>query len=246
LFVRNTWIRRLVGATALLGVIAWSLPTEAANPLPESNGTLAADIAFLQKGLGKEPQKREIPTLKAVAMLIALNAQNQGGEKMLGLRDAALSVAAAIAKKDFAGAKTAAEGLSSPKAGTDKKALKLHELHGLDLDSVMSSFRKGTVGGLNLEADVRTQAKGVTDVKAAGIIGGRVALIGDYTLLLPPDLGDKAKKDQWAKWSQEMTDLGHDIAKESAKGDKANKADLAKKFKALDVNCNACHTVFRQ
>ena len=247
--MRNLWIRRMVGAAAFVGLAAWSLPSEAANPLPADNGTLAADVAFLQKGLSKEPQKREIPTLKAVAMLVALNAQNQmdgkDAAKMAGLRDAALAVAGAIAKKDFAAAKTAAADLSSPKAVADAKPVKLDGMHKFDLDEAMSTFRKGTVGGLNLEADVRTYSKAITDPKAAGVAGGRIALLGEYTLALPPEGIDAAKKKQWDGWSKEMTNLGDNVAKEAAKGDKADKAKLTKDFKALDVNCNACHTVFR-
>ncbi len=247
--MRNSWIRRIVGAAAFAGLATWTLTGEAANPLPEGNGTLAADIAFLQKGLSKEPQKREVPTLKAVAMLIALNAQNQmdgkDAAKMAGVRDAALAVAGAVTKKDFAAAKTAAASLSDAKPAADAKPVTLGGMHKFDLDELMSSFRKGTVGGLNLEADVKAQSKKVTDPQAAAVIAGRVALIGEYTLGLPPEGIDAAKKKQWDAWSKEMTTLAADIAKESAKADKADKVKMATGFRNLDANCNACHTAFR-
>ena len=245
--MRNLWTRRIVGATAVVGLAAWSLG--AANPLPEGNGVAAADIAFLQKGLSKEPQKREVGTLKAVAMLVALNAQSQmGGKdaaKMAGLRDAALEVAAAVGKKDFAAAKAAAATLGEAKPVSDAKPVKLETMHKFELEELMSTFRKGTVGGLNLEADVKAQSKGVTDPKAAAVIAGRVALIGEYTLVLPPEGLDAAKKKQWDAWSKEMTDLATDLSKEAAKGAAADKAKMAKGFRALDANCNACHTAFR-
>ena len=241
-------IRPLVGVCALVALLAVTL--SAANPLPEGNGALAADIAFLQKGLSKEPQKREVTTLKAVAMLVALNAQNNSAgkdaAKMAGVRDAALKVAEAVTKKDYAGAKNAAAALSAPKSGGEVKAMQLETMHNFDLAELMSSFRKGTVGGLNLEADIKAQGKAVTNVAAAGVIGGRVALIGDYTLLMPPsEVNDATKKKQWADWSKEMTTISTDIAKEAAKGDKADKAALVKQFKALELNCTACHNVFR-
>ncbi|MGL6075701.1 MAG: hypothetical protein ACRC8S_16215 [Fimbriiglobus sp.] len=239
--MRKTWIHRLIGATALSVAMFWTLPTDAAD-LPEGNAALDTDVAFLQKGLAKEPQKREISTLKAVAMMVAANAQSS---KNLAQRDVALAIAGAMAKKDFAEAKKLAGELAKAK-GSDGKAVDLAKQHSFSLDELMSTFRKGTVGGLNLEADIRAQAKAVTDVKAAGVIGGRIALIGEYTLALPPENNNAEKKKQWDNWSKEMTELGLEIAKEAAKGDKASKPELAKKMKALDVNCTACHNVFRQ
>lgn len=252
--MRNLWTRRIVGATAVVGLAAWSLSAKEVNPLPEGSSVAvgAADIAFLQKGLSKEPQKREVPTLKAVAMLVALNAQHQtdgkDGAKMAGLRDAALAVAAAVGKKDFAAAKVAAAGLADAKPAAAAKPVKIEELisaHKFELEELMSTFRKGTVGGLNLEADVKAQSKAVTDPKVAAVIAGRIALIGEYTLLLPPEGTDATKKKQWDDWSKEMTDLAVKISTESAKGATADKVKMAKGFRDLDANCNACHTVFR-
>ena len=42
-----------------------------------------------------------------------------------------------------------------------------------------------------------------------------------------------------------MTNLATDVAKEAAKGEKADKVQIAKGFRSLDANCNACHTAFR-
>ena len=250
----NQWIRCVVGATGLL-LLMWVVTpvslTAAKDELPAGIGanTIAADVAFLEKGLSKDPQKREIPTLKAVAMLLALHAQNnldgKDGDKMAALRAQALKIAEALAKKDIAGAKTAAAGLSDPKGG-DKKPLKLDTMHKLDLDEVMSCFRKSTVGGLNIEADIRSSAKAVTDPKAIGILAGRVNAVAEYTQAFAPDNAkDGAKKKQWDEWSKEMGVISKDIATEAAKGDKASKPELSKKLKALDTNCTACHNVFK-
>jgi len=244
--VRNSWIRRTAIALGLFCSAALGLTAFAKAPGAGFSDatTLAADIAFLQKGLAKDPQKREIPTLKAAALLVALNAQN-GKRDQSGIRDGALAVAEAISKKDYAKAKTLVAALADAKP-TDKKAVGLVEVSKIGLEEVMSCFRKGTVGGLNLEADVKAYGKAVGDVKAAGVAGGRIALIADYTLMLPPENTTGDKKAQWDKWSKEMGKLGSDVTTEVGKGDKADKALLMKTFKALEVNCNACHTVFRQ
>ncbi len=250
--MRNLWTRRIVGATAVVGLAAWSLSAKEVNPLPEGNGVAAADIAFLQKGLAKPPVPREVSKLKAVAMLVALNAQHQidgkDGAKMAGLRDAALGVAAAVGKKDFTAAKTAAAGLTDAKPAAAAKPVKLDELikaNKFDLDELMSTFVKTTGGGLNLEADVKAMSKAVTDPKAAAVAAGRIALIGEYTLLLPPEGIDAEKKKKWDAWSVEMTTLAVDISKEAAKGASGDKVKMAKGFRNLDANCNACHTAFR-
>jgi hypothetical protein len=248
--VRNPTTRRLFGAAALLGLAALALPTDAADPIAGADKVLTSDAKFLEKGLEKSPpEKRAIPTLKAVAMMIALNAQNQAGGKdaalKAGERDAALAVAAALAAKDYPAAKEAAAKISAPLPAKDAKPVDLAKMHKFDLAEVMSTFRKARVGGLGLEDDVRAFSKGVKDPEAAALAGGRIALIGHYTLALPPDINNPAQKAQWEKWSKEMTKLGEEAAAEGAKGATADNAKLATTFKNLDINCNACHTAFR-
>ena len=226
-------------------------PMIAKDLLPDGSATqmIDSDIAFLKKGLAKEPEKRAISTLKAAAMMIALNAQNnldgKDGDRMAAVRSQALVVAAAIAKKDYATAKTAVDGFGSAKGG-DKKPLKLAEMHKFDLSELMSQFRSGKVGGRNIEADLKEQAKKVTDTKLVAELGGRVASVGQYTVDLPEEKAVGAKKKVWDDLSKEMKKLGEDAAAEASKGAKADMVGLAKKLQAINANCNACHELFKQ
>ncbi|OWK43417.1 cytochrome c [Fimbriiglobus ruber] len=248
--MRTQWIRRPVGVAGL-AVVVWLAAAEspAKETLPEgvAGKLIDADVAYLQKALTKAPEKTVAPTLKAVAMEIALYAQNnlEGADanKMAALRAQALKVAEALTKKDYPAAKAAAEGLAKPTGG-DKKALKLHELYKYDVNEVMSAFRNSP-RGLNTEKDIRAQAKNVTDIKLAGELGARSALAAEYTLLLPSSDAVGAKKKTWEGSAQDMGRLGQEIATEAAKGAKADKAVLKKKLAALDATCTACHNVFK-
>jgi len=250
--VTRQWIFRTAALAALFGLCigTGSQPMAAKDALPDGAASqlIDSDIAFLKKGLSKEPEKRAVPTLKAAAMMIALNAQNntdgKDADKMAAVRAQALIVAAAITKKDYAGAKTAVEGFDTAKGG-DKNAMKLAEMHKFDLAELMSQFRAGKVGGRNIEADLKEQAKKVTDTKLATELGSRVAVIAQYTLDLPDEKAVGAKKKMWDDLSKEMKKLGEDAAAEAAKGAKADMAGLAKKLAAINANCTACHNEFR-
>jgi len=242
--VSNAWIRSLFGIAGLALALALIGNSDInARPVPDEVAVKAieSDIAFLQKALAKTPEKRAVGTVKATAMLLAFTAQQA---KQYSLRDQALKVAAAVAEKNFANAKTAAEGLKAGSAGKGAD-LKLPELHKFDLGELMSFFRNSTVGGLNIEKDIRTQAKSVTDVKALETLGTRVAVAGQYSLLYPPTEATGDKKKKWDDWCKEMIELAEGVATEAGKGAKADKAKLSKSLKGLDANCTACHNVFR-
>jgi hypothetical protein len=250
--VTRKWILRSAAFAALFALcgLTGSRPMAAKDALPEGGAGLLieSDIAFLKKALSKEPEKRAVPTLKAAAMMIALNAQNnldgKDGDKMAAIRAQALTVAAELTAKNFPGAKAAVDGFDTAKGG-DKKALKLHELHKFDLAELMSQFRAGKVGGRNLEADLKEQAKKVTDVKLVAEAAARTAVIGQYSLDLPAEKAVGAKKKMWDDLSKEMKKLGEEAAVEATKGAKADTAGLAKKLQAINANCTACHNEFR-
>ncbi len=208
-----------------------------------------SDVAFLKKGLSKKPADKEINTLKATAMMLALYAQNgmtgADAAKAAGQRDQALLIAAAIEKKDYAAAKAAVEGLATAKDGDPKKSVKLHEQHKFELSELMAQFSLGRSGGRHIEADLKAQATKVTDVKLAAELAGRVATIGQYTLDMPAPDAVGPKKKKWDDFSKEMIKLGTDAAAEAAKGDKAERAALAKKLAAINLNCKGCHDVFK-
>ena len=259
--MRNQWIRRLAGGTGLLAVACLAVAgtgSAAEGQLPEglAEKVIAADIAYLQKELAvKTPEKQVVPSIKATAMLLALAAQNnmagKDADKMAALRDQALKVAELVSKKDYAGARKAAEALSNPPPAAGGKApLELHKMHGFELHELMSVFRQyetktRKLGGRDLEKDVKDIARKKKDADPARVaeIGAQVVLIGQYTLHLPNDEGQAKKKD-WDRYTNEMIQIGRDLAATATKG-KADPAALQKKVYALDANCNACHGEFR-
>ena len=232
----------VLGVVGLVGI-----PTARAKDEPVATAALAeSDIAFLKKGLSKKPKDGEIGTLKATAMMLALYAENRisgpDGAKAAGQRDQALVIAGAIEKKDFAAAKTALESLPTAMEGDPKKNIVgLHKQHNFELSELMAQFSLGRSGGRHIEADLKSQAAKLTDVKLATELGARVATIGEYTVAMNPS----EKKKEWEMLSKEMIKLGADAAAEGAKGDKADKAALAKKLGAINLNCKACHDVFK-
>ncbi len=241
----------LISSTLGLGLIVISsIPAVRAADAPVATTALVeSDVAFLKKGLSKKPGVKEVNTLKATAMMLALYAQNDmagpDAAKAAGRRDQALLIAAAMDKKDYAAAKAAVEGLATAKEGDPKKTIKLHEQHAFDLSELMAQFSMGRVGGRHIEADLKTQAAKVTDVKLAAELAGRVTTIGQYTAEMPASDAVGPKKKKWDDLSKEMIKLGVDASAEAAKGDKADKAVLGKKLAAINLNCKTCHDVFR-
>lgn len=238
---------RFVAAAAGISTGVWLAAQAADVPADVTVKVVEGDVAFLQKQLEKTPEKRVVPTIKATAILLAQTAQDNlkgaQGDQMAGMRAAAIKVAEAVAKKDFAAAKTAAAGLTGAKGG-DKATIDLSKTAKISLEEIMSSFRKGTVGGRNIEADLKAQVKELKDLALAAEIGARCAVIADLSEKLPPGTttGDKLK--QWQTLSREMKILGTDLAAEAGKSgaDRKKVTDLLKK---LEKNCTDCHNKFR-
>ena len=112
--MRTQWFRRLAGVAGLFAM-AWlaagpSVTAADVDTSGTSPNVIEADIAYLQKALEKTPEKRAVPTLRAAAMNLALAGSGD-------LRDQALKVADAVAKKDYAGAKAAAAKLTPGSGG---------------------------------------------------------------------------------------------------------------------------------
>jgi hypothetical protein len=243
--VRTQWFRRLAGVAGLLAGVWLATAASADSPVPDpiAGKLTEANIAYLQKGLEKMPEKPMIPTLKAVAMMIALHADGKGDA---ALRDQALKVADAIAKKDFAAAKTEAGLLNNPPKSS-KKDVKLHEQAKFELAEVMSVYRNSP-RGLNIEKDIRAQAKGVTDVKLVGDLAAHTLLTGEYTLKLPAEnaAANAANKKKWDNYTNDMNKIAKEVADEAAKGAKADKAKLKTGLGKLDASCTNCHNDFRE
>ncbi len=251
----TTRLRLTAGAAALAAGL-WLLSGAAAAPVlsPDTYKKAAeADVAQLQKHLdhiGANPSdaKRYGPTAKSVAMLLAAYGEATGDA---GLKDQALKVAEALAKKDYAGAGTEAKKLAVKGGGKPLAAGDLHKLHKYDLAEVMSPFRGGKVGGLNIEKDIRDAFKkdGPTpvDPKAVEVLAARTAVIGEYTLHFPNEkaTANAANKAKWDKWTKDMIGTSQKLIDESAKGKKADEKTIVKMLNTLDGTCRECHNMFR-
>lgn len=245
------WIRRGLAFTVVaagIGLIA-SDRTTAKDPLPEGAAAkqLDADIKFLQTGLAGKKKSSVVP-YKSSAMLIALNAQNQlegaNAEKMAGVRDQALKVAAALSKPDADWDTAIKEaGAFGTAKGDAKKTVKLETQSEFDVHELMTVFKPKARGGRGLEDDVKKFAKSASDPKAAAEVANLVALIGQYVELMTPADESAANKKKWADWSVEMQKVGKEAAEAASKGDKTA---LVKKFVAVEANCVSCHNVFKK
>ncbi|MBA4065329.1 MAG: hypothetical protein C0501_16785 [Isosphaera sp.] len=251
----TTRLRLTAGAAALAAGL-WFLSGAAAAPVlpPETYKKAAeADVAQLQKHLdhiAKEPMdaKRYGPTAKSVAMLLAAYGEATGDK---GLTDQALKVAEALAKKDYKTADAEAKKLAVKAGGKPLAAGDLHKMHKYDLAEVMSPFRGGKVGGLNIEKDIRDAFKKdapvPVDPAAVEVLAARTAVIGEYTLHFPNEKAtvNTASKAQWEKWTKDMIGTSQKLIAESAKGKKADEKALVKMLNTLDTTCRDCHNKFR-
>jgi hypothetical protein len=238
---------RLAAGGATLAAGLWLLASATAAPpdLPKDSYKKAidAEVAAIQKTLnGGAPDKRAANTIRAQAMLIAVYGEATGNGDLTAQ---AVKVAEAAAKKDWMAADKEAKALASPPKG-GKVTGPLHQQAKFDLDSSMSPFRLGKVGGLNIEADIRAGAKGgPIDPKAAELLAVRSAAIGSYALHYPNEkaTANAGNKSKWEKLSNEMMSISKDIATEAGKGGDQKK--MAGLFKRLDANCTNCHNEFR-
>jgi hypothetical protein len=239
--------RLSAGALALATGLCVLSAADAAPPALSKDAykkAVSADIAYLQEALkGAAPAKGAMRTIKGVAMYLASYGEATGDA---ALTAQAIKVAEAMGKKDYAAAEEAAKGLSSPKAGAKPKG-PLHTVAKLALDDVMSPYRLGKLGGLNMEKDIRDGVKsGTIDAKTAELIGIRTGVIADYTTHFPNEKAttNKTLEAQWVAWSKEMGEIGKQLADEAGKA-KADQKAIVGILKKLDANCINCHNKFR-
>lgn len=238
--MRISWTRRLTGVAGLVAV-TWLVAESGVSAAPKdaADPAVEADLAFLKAGLEKDlagKEKRAVPTLKAAAMNLALAGSAD-------LREQAVKVAAAIGKKDYAGAKALAAKLS-PAAGSHGDPAKLIDAGKYDLAEVMSAYRAEKVGGMNLDKDIKAISKGTSkDAKLAATVAARTALLAEYTAALPAEkaAANDAGKKKWEALSKDQLEAAKGLAAAAAAGG----PDLAKKATALDASCTACHNQFR-
>ena len=249
----STRFRIPFGLVALAAGLWVLTPTTAAPPaLPKDAYAAAAkaDVAFLQAKLAAivanpNMNKGAMKTIKASALMLAVDAEADGDA---ALQAQALAIAAAATKKDWAAAEAAAKGMA-PKGGAvvavDKKMLE--GTYKMELEEVMSPFRVGKAGGMNLESDLKGALKaGTIDPKDATLIGTRTAAIGVFTPHFPNDKGgaSPAAKKKWDQYTADMVAASKELADEAAKP-KADTKAMVGALKKIDTSCVRCHGDFR-
>jgi len=253
----TTPIRLLAGGTALVAGLWFLSAAPAAPELPKDayQKVIAADIAQLQKhldhivaNLAANPKEanRYGPTTRGLAMMLAASAEATGDEK---LKTDSLQIAEVLGKKQWKEAAQMAKKLAAKPGSAPLKSGNLHEMHKFAIDEVMSPFRSGTVGGMNIEKDIRAirDKKLAADPAAIEVLAARVAVLNDYAAHYPNDKAtvNKAKTDQWIKYTKDSIEQSRKLAAEAAKGKSANTDELVKLVKAIDANCVNCHRDFR-
>lgn len=251
----TTRLRLTAGAAALAAGLTLLAGAAAAPVLPPETYKKAvqADIAKLQEHLNHinttpADAKRYGPTAKAMAMILAAYGEATGDK---GLTDGALKVAEAITKKDYKVAEGAAKGLAAKAGGKPLPPGGLEKMHKFDLAEVMSPFRAGKVGGLNIEKDIRDAFNKAAPVKvnpaAVEVLAARTAAIGEFTLHYPNDkaTANPMNKTQWDNWTKDMIKVSQDLVAEAGKGAKADEKGIVKMLTSLDATCRDCHNKFR-
>jgi hypothetical protein len=250
----TTQLRLLAGGIALVAGL-WLLTGADAAPPQLSKDTYKkaaeADIAQLQKHLATcdgdaKEAKRYGPTAKSLAMILAEYGEATGDK---ALKDQAIKVGEAIAAKNFKGALDLGKELTAKSSATALPPGGLAKLNKYSLEEVMSPFRGGTVGGLNIEKDIRSLRDGKMAVNAANVevLAARTGVLMDYASVMPNDKAttNKANTDKWAKYCKDSIDITKKLADEAAKGKKADDKEIIKLIKSLDAKCVDCHKDFR-
>ena len=179
-------------------------------------------------------------------MMLASYGEATGDEK---LKSDSLKIAEGLGKKQWKEAADLAKKLTPSPAprhsvlGTSTPCTSSHWMRSC------RPFRGATVGGMNIEKDIRAlrDKKVAIDPAAVELLASRVAVLSDYAVHFPNDKAavNKAKTDQWIKLCKESIDLSRKLAAEASKGKGANPSEITKLVAALDAKCVSCHKDFR-
>ncbi len=191
--------------------------------------------------------------IKASSIMLAAYAQSRmkGGAadaQLATLRDTALKIAAAGKNFKTAAplAKTLAYDMTAAAKANSKKMTYANMVSAAsaEMDDLMFQFKKTTIGGLGIEAEIKEQCKKSTltaeQVKA---IGQRVLIVADYCDVMVPAVGFNAKNPK-ANWDGFNADMKKAATELVAAADKKGPA-LQKAFDKLDRSCVACHDKFK-
>lgn len=248
--MQTRWIRRLAGVTGLVAVVSLAQAADPVVPAATASALIKQDIAFLQKGLAKEPQRKQLPGLKATAIMVAAFAQEQmsgpDAAKMAALRDQALKVADLLAAKDYAKAKDAAKALDTPPAATSTGKVEIHKHAKFDISEAMAPYRSVRSGGMDMERNIRKQSKDPSDMALIKDLAAHSIILGEFTRHLPTGQAsaNAARLKKWEAYSDESISHAKDVLAEAGKA-KPDKAILKKKLVVLDTSCTNCHNEYR-
>jgi len=254
-------LRTLVGC-AVLAAGLWAVTATAADapdlPKDSYKKTAEADITFLKTRLGELAKAQaagdklldgRIKPALGVTLLLSAYGDALGDA---ALKADALKVTEAIGKKDFKGANELAQKLSvkpgAGKAGALPKPLKDDEAM---LAAIMSPFRGGSVGGLNIDKDIKDMTKAAGGAKidpaAVEILAVRTTVINAYGFHSPNGKAtvNAANQKKWEKYATESIDFGKQLTTEAAKGAKADEKSLKKLLSSVNARCTSCHNDFR-
>jgi|SRR5579883_1265340 len=254
-------LRTFVGCAALaVGMWAITSPATADTPALPANSykkAAEADLKFLQtrladlakkKAAGEKLLQGQIKPALGVSLLLTAYGEALGDAT---LKADSLKIAEAIEKGDFKTADELAKKLTV-KPGTPGKLGPLPKPFKTELmlESVMSPFRGSSVGGMNIERDIRdmSKAKGAKiDPAEVEILAVRSSVINAYAAHAPNDKAsvNAANKKLWEKWAMEATDTSNQLAAEAAKGAKADEKKLKTLLSNLNARCSDCHEKFR-
>ncbi len=257
-------LRLIVGGAALVAGLWLLSGAHAAPELPKDTlkNVVEADIAQLKshiKTIADDPSeaRRFSPTIKTLSMMLAMYAEATGDE---ALRAGSLKAAEAAEKLiKVAGKKGNDDAIKAANAEVSKLADKLAhkpgakplapaglaKIESFSLEEIMSPFRGKTVGGLNIDREIREMIK-KPDAPAIEILAARTAVLGEYMLTKPNDKAkvNKANTEKWEKWSKDTLELSKQLTVEAGKKTADTKA-LTGLLTKLNAKCSDCHNIFR-
>jgi hypothetical protein len=259
---------RALAGCAVLAVGLWFLTSAASAGVPELptesyKKAAEAELAFLKTrtaelaakaAMGEKPVDGQIKPAIGSAMMLSVYAEVLGDA---ALKADAVKLAETLLKKDantkMPNFKAAAEQSKklTLKPGAGKPGGPMPKLDKYELTEIMSPFRGKTVGGLNIDRDIKDMTKKEMPTKidpaAVEILAVRSAVISEFAIHYPNDKA-KVKPDnlkKWDKYSKESVDFSKQLAVEAAKGKAADEKKLKTLLSSLLGRCTACHNDFR-
>ena len=256
-------LRTLVGCAALAAglwvITAAGAADPAAPELSQASVKKAADadLKFLQERLADLAKKQaaggklldgQIKPALGVALLLAAYADPLGDAN---LKADATKVAEAIQKKDFKAADELAKKLAvKPGAAGKFGALPKPFKDEVMLEAVMSPFRGGGVGGLNIDRDIKDMTKNMNPMKIdpahVEVLAVRSTVINSFAThhLNQKASTNAANQQAWGRLSKDSIDFSKQLAAEAAKA-KPEEKKLKTLMSSLIGRCNECHEKFR-